>query len=72
MNYSNDPLHGVKLADIVTDLVDKLGWDTLADLVNINCFKSNPSIKSSLKFLRKMPWARTEVETLYLKEFKKA
>jgi uncharacterized protein (DUF2132 family) len=70
MNHSNDPLHGIKLADIVTDLVDKLGWDELAYLININCFKSNPSIKSSLKFLRKTPWARAKVETLYLEEFK--
>jgi uncharacterized protein (DUF2132 family) len=70
MNHSNDPLHGLKLADIVTDLVDKLGWDTLGDRININCFQSNPSINSSLKFLRKTPWARTQVETLYLEEFK--
>ena len=64
---SNDPLHGVKLADIVQLLVSVYGWEELSQRININCFKSNPSIKSSLKFLRRTPWARAKVEQLYLK-----
>ena len=67
----NNPLHGVKLATIVEDLVDFYGWDSLADKININCFKSNQTVKSSLKFLRKTPWARDKVEDLYLKMIKK-
>lgn len=63
----NNPLHGVKLADILESLVESLGWEDLSMRVNINCFKSNPSIKSSLKFLRRTPWAREKVERLYLK-----
>jgi len=63
----NNPLHGVKLADILEFLIDHYGWEGLAERININCFKSNPSIKSSLKFLRKTPWARDKVEHLYLK-----
>ncbi len=63
----NNPLHGVKLAEVLEFLVDEYGWDELGDLVDINCFQNNPSIKSSLKFLRKFPWARTKVEALYLK-----
>lgn len=63
---SNNPLHGVTLEAIVTKLVDHFGWDDLAERVNINCFKSDPSIKSSLKFLRKTQWARDEVEALYI------
>ncbi|SDR80382.1 VF530 family DNA-binding protein [Christiangramia echinicola] len=63
----NNPLHGVKLATIVEKLLAYYGWDGLADRININCFKSNPTIKSSLKFLRKTPWAREKVERLYLK-----
>ena len=63
----NNPLHGVKLSTIVEKLHDHYGWDGLADRININCFKSNPSIKSSLKFLRRTPWAREKVERLYLK-----
>ncbi len=64
---SNDPLHGVKLADILEHLVEKLGWKELGAEITINCFNSNPSIKSSLKFLRRTPWARDKVEKLYLK-----
>ena len=64
---SNDPLHGKTLETILTFLVDHYGWDELASFVNINSFKSNPSIKSSLTFLRKTPWARKKVEELYLK-----
>ncbi|MFT4752824.1 MAG: hypothetical protein ACI9GM_001609 [Salibacteraceae bacterium] len=63
----NNPLHGVKLATILEFLVDEYGWDELGDLIDINCFQNNQSVKSSLKFLRKFPWARTKVETLYLK-----
>ncbi len=63
----NNPLHGIKLADMLEDLVGYYGWEQLAFHININCFKSNPSIKSSLKFLRKTPWARAKVESLYLK-----
>ena len=62
----NNRLHGVKLADILEYLTQKYSWEDLAGQVNINCFKSNPSIKSSLKFLRRTPWARKEVENLYL------
>jgi len=63
----NNPLHGVKLASIVELLVAHYGWEQLAMKININCFKKDPSIKSSLKFLRKTPWARDKVEQLYLK-----
>lgn len=63
----NNPLHGVKLLDILEYLVDKYGWDDLGSRINIQCFNTNPSIKSSLKFLRKTPWARDKVEKLYLK-----
>ena len=65
IGQSSDPLHGVKLEMIVTKLVDDYGWDGLAQRININCFKSDPSIKSSLKFLRKTQWAREKVEDLY-------
>jgi uncharacterized protein (DUF2132 family) len=70
-NKSNDPLHGVKLADILETLVEKYGWEKMAKQVNINCFKSDPSIKSSLTFLRKTPWAREQVEKFYLNAIKK-
>ena len=63
---ANNPLHGVKLADIVAYLEKVYGWETLGEKINIRCFTSNPSIKSSLKFLRKTAWARTKVEALYL------
>lgn len=62
----NNPLHGVKLADILTYLVDKYGWDELGEQIRINCFVSNPSVNSSLKFLRRTPWARNKVEHFYL------
>lgn len=62
----NNPLHGVTLEKVVTRLVDHYGWSGLAQRININCFKRDPSIKSSLKFLRKTQWARNEVEDLYL------
>ena len=62
----NNPLHGITLEQILLYLVENKGWDYLADEININCFKTNPTIKSSLTFLRKTPWARTKVESLYL------
>ena len=64
---SKDPLHGKTLGYIVTALVNHFGWETLGQHVRINCFNSNPSMKSSLKFLRKTPWARKEVEDLYIR-----
>jgi uncharacterized protein (DUF2132 family) len=66
-----NPLHGVTLEKVVTRLMDHYGWDGLAQRVDINCFKSDPSIKSSLKFLRKTQWARKKVESLYLSTFEK-
>ncbi|SKB32167.1 Uncharacterized conserved protein [Salegentibacter holothuriorum] len=62
----NNPLHGVKLADILEFLVNRYGWAEMGKKINIKCFNQDPSIKSSLKFLRKTPWARTKVEQLYL------
>jgi uncharacterized protein (DUF2132 family) len=64
---SQDPLHGKTLERIVTELVNRLGWEDLGQHIRINCFNSNPSIQSSLKFLRKTPWARKEVEELYIR-----
>jgi len=63
----NNPLHGVKLADMLESLVEKYGWEEMGEQINIRCFTHDPSIKSSLKFLRKTPWAREKVEQLYLK-----
>lgn len=63
----NNPLHGITLETIVKHLVEHFGWKELGNIININCFKSNPSIKSSLTFLRKTPWAREKVEQLYLR-----
>jgi uncharacterized protein (DUF2132 family) len=63
---SKDPLHGLTLERIVTALVDELGWEKLGKYIKIRCFTSNPSIPSSLKFLRKNDWARSKVENLYL------
>lgn len=65
-NSSKDPLHGMTLEAIVNALVAHFGWEKLGKLININCFKSDPSVKSSLKFLRRTPWARKEVEDLYI------
>lgn len=67
----NNPLHGIKLADVLEYLVERYGWEKLGLKININCFKSDPSIKSSLTFLRKTPWAREKVERLYLRSIKK-
>ncbi len=62
----NDPLHGITLEMILTRLVEHYGWDELGMMVNIRCFNYDPSIKSSLKFLRRTPWARKKVENIYL------
>ncbi len=64
---SNNPLHGITLEMILTRLVDHYGWERLGRKISINCFTNTPSIKSSLKFLRRTPWARKKVETLYLR-----
>ena len=63
---SNNPMHGVTLERVIVKLVEHYGWDELANKIRINCFKNDPSVKSSLKFLRKTPWAREQVEHLYL------
>ncbi len=63
---SIDPLHGKTLEAIVTELVEHFGWDELGNRINIKCFTLDPSIKSSLTFLRKTPWARKKVEELYI------
>ena len=62
----NNPLHGKKLVDILDFLVEKYGWEKLGNRINIRCFTHDPSVKSSLKFLRRTPWAREKVEQLYL------
>ncbi len=61
-----DPLHGIKLETIVTELEAEFGWERLGKLIPVNCFINEPSVKSSLKFLRKTPWARAKVEELYI------
>jgi uncharacterized protein (DUF2132 family) len=66
----NNPLHGVKLADILEYLVKRYGWEKLGEEINIRCFTHDPSIKSSLTFLRRTPWARAKVEALYLESVK--
>jgi uncharacterized protein (DUF2132 family) len=66
-HQSKDPLHGMTLEAILIYLHDKYGWDELGDRIRINCFNDNPSIKSSLTFLRKTEWARKKVEELYVK-----
>ncbi|MCM4158913.1 DUF2132 domain-containing protein [Antarcticibacterium flavum] len=66
VHQPNNPLHGKKLADILEFLVQKYSWQGLGERINIRCFTHDPSIKSSLKFLRKTPWAREKVEQLYL------
>ncbi|MBB4843625.1 uncharacterized protein (DUF2132 family) [Paucibacter oligotrophus] len=66
MNTSKDPLHGLTLEAIVTALADYFGWQELGERIAIRCFQSEPSVASSLKFLRKTPWARAKVESLYL------
>lgn len=66
----NNPLHGITLKMIMNKLKDHYGWEELGLRINIQCFNSDPSVKSSLKFLRRTPWARTKVEKLYLRTFK--
>ncbi|MFO1389621.1 VF530 family DNA-binding protein [Cellvibrio sp.] len=61
-----NPLHGITLEKIVIQLAEHYGWEELGARINIRCFQSDPSVKSSLKFLRKTPWARTKVEELYI------
>ena len=65
----NNPLHGITLEQVVTRLEKRYGWEYLARNININCFKSNPSVKSSLKFLRRTPWARLKVEAFFIAAF---
>lgn len=64
---SEDPLHGITLQAMLEELVEKYGWDDMSAKIKINCFSCDPSIKSSLKFLRRTPWARQKVEDLYLR-----
>lgn len=68
---ANNPLHGITLQKIVEQLVDYYGFDTLGELIKIKCFNENPSVKSSLTFLRKTDWARKKVEELYVKTLPK-
>ena len=73
MNSSSnkDPMHGVTLKMVVTELVEIYGWEELGQLINIKCFNINPDISSSLKFLRRTPWAREKVENLYIDSINK-
>lgn len=64
---SRDPLHGITLEMILTSMVEQLGWEELGQRIDIRCFQNEPSLKSSLVFLRRTPWARKQVEELYLK-----
>lgn len=66
----NNPMHGITLENVITSLVEHYGWGELGIYVRIRCFNNDPSVKSSLKFLRKNPWARTKVENLYLEMLK--
>ncbi len=70
-NQSKDPLHGITLQNILEQLIDYYGFDTLGELIKIKCFTDKPSIKSSLTFLRKTDWARKKVEELYLRTLPK-
>lgn len=70
VSYSNNPLHGVSLKKLVTEIVDYYGFNILFAYLNINCFNNNPSIDSSVKFLKKTDWAREKVEAFYLYQFK--
>ena len=67
MTQPNNPLHGIKLADMVTELHEFYGWEYLGESLKLNCFKNNPTEKSALKFLRTTPWARTKFENFYIK-----
>jgi len=68
MTHPKDPLHGITLENLLEQLVERHGWEEMGRIVAIRCFQENPSIKSSLTFLRKTPWARKKVEELYLNE----
>jgi uncharacterized protein (DUF2132 family) len=70
MQQANNPLHGITLEAILVHLHKQYGWEELSERIKINCFYENPSIKSSLTFLRKTPWARKKVEDLYLRSIK--
>lgn len=70
--HPRDPLHGLTLEKILTTLVERHGWETLAERIRVRCFQNNPSIKSSLTFLRKTPWAREKVEAWYLYDLRRA
>ena len=67
----NNPLHGITLETIINELVSHYGWEYMGHVIKIKCFTDNPSVKSSLKFLRRTPWARAKVETMYLNMLKK-
>jgi len=69
-SQQNNPLHGITLEQIINDLVTHYGWEYMGYTIKIKCFTDNPSVKSSLKFLRKTPWARTKVEAMYLQMLK--
>jgi uncharacterized protein (DUF2132 family) len=69
-NQVNNPLHGITLEQVLTHLIEKYGFDILGQKISIRCFTEDPSLKSSLKFLRKTPWAREKVEKLYLSSIK--
>lgn len=68
---AKDPLHGITLERIIIELQEKYGWEELANRIRINCFYENPSVQSSLKFLRKTPWARKKVEDFYIRSISK-
>ena len=70
-NQPENPLHGVKLAEVLEFLVAQYGWEELGSRINIRCFNFDPSVHSSLKFLRRTPWAREKVEKLYIKSVQK-
>ena len=67
---ANNPLHGITLERMLTELVERHGWERLGEVINIRCFQIDPSIKSSLTFLRRTPWARAEVEAFYLRQLR--
>lgn len=69
-SQTNNPLHGITLENILNHLVARYGWSELGKMIEIRCFINDPSIKSSLKFLRKTPWARAKVEVLYIRSLK--
>ena len=70
MEQANNPLHGITLEHIINNLVAHYGWEYMGYTIKIKCFTDNPSVKSSLTFLRKTPWARAKVETMYLRMLK--